>query len=165
MNFYTKEYFDWMKKTANYRPKIQRLVSNLFYYYKPKKVLDVGCGHGFLVKALLDKKIEAMGVDFSEFAGTEIPDNFIRVDAKHLPFDDNLFDVVISSDFFEHLQEKDIDQVYSEMKRVGKNVMALISFKEKEKSHLTVKPREWWENKLPDCRIIKTYNEIKNERI
>ena len=159
-DFYTKEYFDWMKKTANYRPKIYRLISNLLWYFKPRKVLDVGCGHGFLVKELLNLNIEATGIDFSEYAGTEIPNNFIKADAKHLPFNDKIFDVVISSDFFEHLEEKDIDKVYSEMKRVGENVIALISFKKSE-SHLTVKPREWWENKLPGCIIIKTFLETK----
>ncbi len=156
MNVYNKEFFEWTRKGASYRPKIQRLVSNLFWYYpEAKKILDVGCGHGFLVNRLLGMGVEAMGTDFSEYAGEEIPNNFLKTNAKHLPFENNEFDVVISSDFFEHLEEKDIDQVYSEMKRVGKNVMALISFKGKEKSHLTVKPREWWMKKLPGCKIIR----------
>ncbi len=165
-DLYGKNFFDWTRKSSNYRPKIQRLISNLFWYYpETKKVLDVGCGHGFLVKALLKKGIEAFGVDFSQYAGEEIPNNFFISNALILPIADNEFDVVISSDFFEHLREEDIDQVYSEMKRVGKNVMALISFKGKEPSHLTVKPRGWWEKKLPGCIIIKTFNERKNERI
>lgn len=151
---YGKNYFKEQSKLS-YRPQIFKCVKAV-REYRPKSVLDIGCGEGYLVKWLKgDKEMKIIGVDFSEYAGKLIPDNFIKADANNLPFPDNSFDVVISKDFFEHLPEEQIDNVYKEMQRVGKYIIALICFKEQEPYHLTVKPLEWWQNKLPKCKIIE----------
>lgn len=126
---------------------------------RPKSVLDIGCGRGKFVKLLREKGIEAWGTDFSDFAGTLIPDWFIKHDATQpFPFKDKQFDLVMSSGFFEHLEEKDIDKVYNEMKRVGNKIVALIGYKSKKvgdfESHLTIRDRAWWQNKLPEVDII-----------
>ena len=153
-DIYNKEYFDSMKrrKSATYRPTYYRITKRVLDR-KAKTVLDVGCGCGYLVLKMREKRIEAIGVDFSDYAGEFIPEHFVKADANNLPFPDNSFDVVVSKDFFEHLPEEEIDKVYSEMKRVGGHIIATICFKP-EKYHLTIKPKEWWEKKLPDCEII-----------
>lgn len=153
MMLYNKEYFEKKRKPLSYRPNIFRCFKAV-KKRNPSKVLDVGCGHGYLVRKLLNSGIEAMGVDISLFAGELIKDNFIVVNAKELPFKDKEFDVVVSKDFFEHLTEDEIDIVYQEMKRVGKYIIANICFKEEKPYHLTVKPKEWWQTKLPDVEII-----------
>lgn len=158
--FYDKKYYQNRKKTSQYGHKINKLVKAVIKY-KPQTVLDVGCGHGFLVKKLTELGIYAKGLDFSKYAGSEIPYRFVQSSATNIPFENNTFDVVVSSDFFEHLPEEDIDQVYSEMKRVGGQIIALIAFKpdkvrknEEIDTHLTVKPREWWEKKVPEIEIL-----------
>jgi len=131
------------------------LVARTAMEYKPKRVLDVGCGDGWLVKILRGNGVEAFGIDIDENAGKEIPEYFTKAEAKKLPFPDNSFDVVVSNDFFEHIPEEDIDRVYSEMRRVGKNIVARICVKEKEwEGHVTIKPPKWWIEKLPECRFI-----------
>lgn len=127
-----------------------------------KSVLDVGCGHGFLIDVLNKKGVFAVGMDFSKWAGTKIPNSFIRHDATiRFPFPDKCFDLVYSADFFEHLEEKDIDFVASEMERVGKTVWATICFKKdavkdgEVDTHLTVRPRAWWEQKIPNIKILE----------
>ncbi|HEC66458.1 MAG TPA: class I SAM-dependent methyltransferase [bacterium] len=127
--------------------------------YTFESVLDVGCGEGHLVEILNTRRIRAKGVDFSPYAGKRIPYDFTLADAKSLPFKDNEFDVVISSDFFEHIYEEGIDEIYKEMQRVSKKyVMAMISFKKHTKreidTHVTVRPVEWWEKKLPRVIIL-----------
>lgn len=153
---YSQRYFDRIKRWASSLRRMRVLRARI-KSFNPKKVLDVGCGHGFLVKVLNNYGIETIGVDFSEFAGSDMPkDKFVLADAtKGLPFSDKEFDVVVSTDFFEHLKDEDIDFTYKEMQRVGKNVVAVISFvKEKvSNSHLSIHPKEWWENKLPGCQI------------
>lgn len=160
IEWYDKTYFENMWRKEAYRPKNKRYI-NAIRKYSPKTVLDVGCGNGFLVKKLRERGFSAYGVDFSEFAGKEIPDWFIESEAKKLPFRDKSFDVVISTDFFEHLPEEEIDQVYGEMKRVGHHLIASIGFKPDDQrrdfpidTHLTVKPKEWWQAKLPEVEII-----------
>ena len=110
-----------------------------------------------MVQRLRKGGIDAVGIDFSPYAGKLIPEHFRCADAKNIPYPDNSFDVVLAMDFFEHIAEEDINQVYLEMKRVGGKIIANISFK-KEKglidTHLTVKPREWWEKKVPEVEII-----------
>ena len=83
-------------------------------------------------------------------------DFFIEANANKLPFKDKEFDIVFSSDFFEHLPEEEIDIVYNEMKRVGKRVVAEIAYdiggvlKDNQRQfHITNKTREWWLEKLP----------------
>jgi hypothetical protein len=68
-------------------------------------------------------------------------------------------DVVVSTDFFEHLPEDKIEFVYSEMQRLGEHVVARVCTKrEKHTSgidtHATVKPKQWWIDKLPGCHFI-----------
>jgi len=129
-----------------------RIVARACLAHNPKKVLEVGCGEGKLIRLLRDEGVEAWGVDIENNMKYDV--HFIAgVDAKDLPFKDKLFDVVVSNDFFEHIAEQDIDKVYNEMSRVGKHVIARISLKEKD-NHLTVKPISWWKEKLPGCEFI-----------
>lgn len=128
------------------------------------RVLDVGCGLAALVRELRKLEIDTVGVDFASdlkkyFWGEN--EKFLMIaDAKKLPFPDKSFDVVFSSDFFEHINEEDIETVNNEMVRVGKIVLARIAFKTKELTvrqsyyHVTNKEKSWWENKLHDIKLI-----------
>lgn len=144
----TAEPWHYIKKTMNHdgpRPRI----------------LDVGCGSGHLVAWLRKKGFPAVGMDFSPHAGRLIKDYFVLHDATiKFPFDDNSFDMVIATDFFEHLQEKDIDFVADEMRRVAPIRMVRIGHKPERllvngiQTHLTIKPRLWWQEKLPDFILM-----------
>jgi len=152
---YDKEYFRRLEKYESHQKGLLRWYKRI-KPYNPKNILDVGCGNGYLVNYLNNLGFNAIGLDNSEYAGT-ISNQYIHHDAtKGLPFEDKEFDLVISSDFFEHLPEDKIDSVRNEMLRVGKNVIALINFKKEkiDNTHLTVKPREWWRNKLIGVVII-----------
>jgi SAM-dependent methyltransferase len=150
---YNKEYFEKIKKYETYNRGLYRWYLRVKKY---KSVLDVGCGNGYLVEYLRERGIKALGLDFSEYAGTATG-YFIQHDATNgLPFNDETFDVVISSDFFEHLPEDKIDFVRDEMLRVGRNVISLINYKKEkiDNTHLTIKPKEWWVDKLKGVVII-----------
>jgi ubiquinone/menaquinone biosynthesis C-methylase UbiE len=64
------------------------------------RVLDVGCGKGFLVKALLAQGIEAFGLDISLYALVHCaPETVGRLHlgtAEKMPFPDGAFDCVLS---------------------------------------------------------------------
>jgi len=154
---YSQEYYDRTRKAAASHQRMRRL-RDLVKSYKPKKVLDVGCGHGFLVTILNNYGIETIGVDSSKFSGSDMPkDKFVLADVTEgLPFKDKEFDVVISTDFFEHLKDEEIDRVYSEMQRVGTHIIAIICYKVEKVSwsHYSVHPKEWWQDRLPGCFIL-----------
>ena len=77
------------------------------------KILDVGCGAGFLVRRLAAQGHGVHGLDYSlgsltvskNAGGTSQPVKYIRGDALRLPFANGVFDVVTSMDFLEHVED------------------------------------------------------------
>ena len=170
--WYSKEYFDEFKWGATYRPRTFN-IRNAVKTYNPKTILDVGCGTGIIVKKLRDDGFDAVGIDFSPDAGKDIPGYFKVADIMDIPYPDNSFDMVLCMGVLEHIREEDIDQAYSEMKRVGGKIIASIGLrpsnyfimKNGEKSpeyHITIKPMEWWEKKVPEIEIINNKKYAKS---
>jgi len=72
-----------------------------------KKVLDVGCGEGFLSKLLTEMGNEIIGIDISEIAVKLAKEKGIKafvcdIENESLPFND-VFDVIVLSEVLEHL--------------------------------------------------------------
>lgn len=165
-HLYDRQYF---KESKYFQLDVGRtnLFTAIIEPYKPKKILDVGCGLGKFVKDLNLKGYQAYGIDFAPTLEKNYwgGDKHLKVaDARKIPFVDNKFDIVFSSDFFEHLDEEDVDLVVSEMKRVCKpngTIIAEVGIAgsrhldgKQAKYHLTHKPRSWWEKKLDGIRLM-----------
>lgn len=96
---------------------------------KRLKILDVGCGTGFVLKKL-SKYGVAFGVDISDIAlgycrkrGLH---NIKKAAVSNIPFRDNEFDLVISLDVLYHKQVGDDILALKEMRRVLKKGGKLI---------------------------------------
>lgn len=91
-----------------------------------KKVLEIGCAKGFLVKDLRDAGVDAYGLDVSQYA----IDNCEPEVAPYLTVGDartalsgyarNEFDVLISLRFLECIPEADLPALITEMNRISK---------------------------------------------
>lgn len=89
------------------------------------KVLDVGCGAGFLSNALALQQLAVTGVDLSSESlrvaaahdGTKSV-TYKKADAYQLPFADESFHVVTAMDFLEHIERP--EEVIKEISRVLK---------------------------------------------
>lgn len=97
---------------------------------KIDSVLDVGCGEGFTLKKLKEEGIGEtyQGIDYSEKAieigKKENPDLKLQSgDVYDLKFKDNSFDLVISTEVFEHLDNP--EKALKEIKRVSKKYILL----------------------------------------
>ena len=109
------------------------------------KILDVGCGKGFLLHDLKSQnpKIEVTGIDVSAYAIENametVKGNCHIGCASELPFDDNSFDLVISINTLHNLGISKLWTGLSELGRVAKSkqFVCVESFRnEKEKVNL-----------------------------
>ena len=110
-----------MKKplVTNYvaRKRLSLILEGIKHLDKKKtKILDVGCGNGYFVRALREQGFSVIGIDkFGKKDGQWIENDpdFI-MDAKKMKFKSNAFDVVIALEVIEHCD------CASEIKRVMK---------------------------------------------
>jgi len=108
----------------------QKVAEKMNDFYKlPKnaKILDIGCGKGYLLYDFLKilPNAEVFGLDISKYAlensKSEIKSKLIQGSATNLPFDDNYFDLVISINTLHCLEAPDLYLALQEMERVSKS--------------------------------------------
>jgi protein-L-isoaspartate(D-aspartate) O-methyltransferase len=90
------------------------------------RILDVGCGKGFLLYdfTLVVPGVEVVGIDVSQYAinnsKEEVRDRLRVGNATALPWPDKSFDLVISIQTLHNLHCYDLDPALRELERVGK---------------------------------------------
>jgi 2-polyprenyl-3-methyl-5-hydroxy-6-metoxy-1,4-benzoquinol methylase len=103
-------------------PKAQHdLIAELIHsHFKQGKVLDVGCGAGYLIGKLKRMGFEVSGCDLSEQVKGIIEDEFeFRVGSfGSLPFKTGMFDVVVAVDVIEHVSLDEFNKGLQECYRV-----------------------------------------------
>lgn len=89
------------------------------------RTLDFGCGDGATVAALLDLGIDAHGCDFKFKTGPAVAAlsatsriKLIRRDPYRLPYENGSFDLIVSNQVFEHVQN--YPETLAELRRVLK---------------------------------------------
>lgn len=106
--------------------KVARAMVNHYGIKPGDKILDVGCGKGFLLYDFTKvvPNIEIYGLDISEYAiensKQEIKHRLQTGNAINLPFEDNYFDFVYSITTLHNLHCYDLDKALREIERVGK---------------------------------------------
>jgi len=151
----------------------QKTAKHIVNKFSPSSVLDVGCAKGFLVKALVELGVDAYGVDPSEYAFNEVPADIkgrtVIGAAQQLHDEDNSFDLVTCFDVLEHIPEKDVPQVLSEMLRVSKQWLIIrVATKELpndvDANHATIREKDWWIEKIKEAGGIvePTENYVNN---
>lgn len=104
-------------------PHFLRLLNRIKKLRNENKILDIGCGQGFLLKEAEKMGLECYGIDISRIALQKakemVPDaKVIRGDAENLPYPDNYFDFVVNLGSLEHFLN--IDRALREMARICK---------------------------------------------
>ncbi len=145
----------------------EKVAKALVHHYSlpnDPKILDVGCGKGFLLFDFLKVRPDAQvyGIDVSEYAlnhsKEEVRDRLQIGNAVDLPWPNGYFDLVISINTFHNLYNYELANALKEFERVGKEYKYLCveSYRnESEKANLlywqvtceafcTPKEWEWW---------------------
>lgn len=109
------------------------------------KVLDVGCGKGFLMYELKNilKKINIIGIDLSKYAirnaKKEIKKNIFYYDINNkLNYINDYFDLVISINTLHNLKIPKIEQALKEIDRVSKNSFICVESYRNEKEQFNL---------------------------
>lgn len=132
------------------------------YGLKPgARILDVGCGKGFLLYEFtrVVEGADVHGIDISayaiEHAKEEVRPKLIEGSATDLPFDSESFDFVFSINTLHNLFNHDLHRAAAEIERVGKSAkhISIESYRnEREKMNLLywqltcrafLTPQEW----------------------
>lgn len=143
--------------------KVARAMVEYYGLKSGDKILDIGCGKGFLLYDFTKvvPGLELHGIDISQYAidnaKDEVKDRLQVGNATALPFGDNSFDFVYSITTLHNLHCYDLDKALREMERVGKKkYLCVESYRtEEEKANLlywqvtceafnTPEEWEWW---------------------
>lgn len=125
-------------------------------------LLDLGCGGGW---KLFTNNRSVTGVDLSHCslkAAASIYDRVVQADWTMLPFPDNSFDLVVSSDVLGHVPYQDKDKVYAEIYRVLKPGGLTLHYIEADSTD----PLMTWCKKFPDLykkHVIDTEGHVGME--
>ena len=149
---FDKDYWDGDRKVGyggfKYDGRWKSVAEKLAKHYNLKpgqKVLDIGCGKGFLLYDLTQvvPGLEVYGIDISKYAiensKEEIKNNLQVADANNLPFEDSSFDLIISITTLHNLHCFNLEKALKEVMRVGKDKQYIVveSYRnEEEKANL-----------------------------
>lgn len=130
---YSHDYWDGDRKFGyggyKYDGRWQKVAKAMAGHYGLKagdRVLDVGCGKGFLLYDFIQvvHGIEIRGIDISRYAiqnaKEEVRQFLDEGSAAQLPYDDKSFDLVISINAIHNLYCYDMVSALKEIERVGK---------------------------------------------
>ena len=117
----------WPNQFVDYFPKHSVLKSIIDNIGANCKILDVGCGFGFLVSQFKKQGFRVFGCDISETAikrGNEMYGDDLNISygdiTNKLPFKNNFFDVVYCFGVFQYILSK-VDYALTELRRKVKN--------------------------------------------
>jgi SAM-dependent methyltransferase len=121
----------------------ERIVSEI----RPRRVLDVGCGFGFLVEALRERGVEASGIDVSEYAISNVHESvkpYCRV-ASIADGLDEQYDLIVTVEVFEHIPAPESENAIAALcAHAGDVLFSSTPFDHKELTHVNVQPPEQW---------------------
>jgi len=128
------DYWDGDRKTGyggyHYDGRWRKVADAMAHHYglrEGQKVLDIGCGKGFLLYELTQvvPGLEVVGIDISDYALThakeEVKPNLRKMSADQLEFPDNAFDLVYSITTLHNLPCYELFKALSEMQRLGRH--------------------------------------------
>lgn len=151
-----------LHRTRVYGASSARFAPYLFPHIQdlaPHSVVDFGCG-----QSVLPDLVKASGVPDVTRYDPAVPAYAKRPGGP--------FDLLISVDVLEHIPEADLDGVLADMASLAPHAMLIIDIKPAknmlpngDNAHATIKPPEWWAQKLrPHYPYLETFYAYPSRR-
>lgn len=131
-------------------------------------LLDYGCGYGRFAQDAVNAGIKALATDIASVeTENTVNDNriaFFSTDGVNITLPSQCVDWVTSFDCLEHVPEENLDKVLNEFNRVSKKGFILSiayhgDFLGTIPLHMTVKPKDWWIEKLSSYGKVYEWGE------
>jgi len=156
----TSDYDNWYYNRPQFKAyltdkKIWTNQVDMIAYFEPDLVFEFGSGLGYALKEAETRGIKMIGCETSEYAikNSICKTSMIQIGEipeQCLPFLDNSFDLVFSSEVMEHVKEEHTNSVMSELYRIcGKHILLTINtFDANQPGHINMHARDWWIDKF-----------------
>mmetsp|Transcript_47598 Transcript_47598/g.90846 ORF Transcript_47598/g.90846 Transcript_47598/m.90846 type:complete len:427 (-) Transcript_47598:263-1543(-) len=141
------------------------------FYPTARTILDAGAGQCKVVRNLTASGLEAYGTEMSRASLDLHCSDLVRIGRvkqatlDSIPFNNNQFDLVFSSEVLEHVPEHMVDAAVKELARVSRGKLFLtISLRRSKMDppspevatvHVTVKTRAWWDSKFAQQGCVR----------
>jgi SAM-dependent methyltransferase len=160
------------REAAKTSPIFKEIARAMVEIFRPRRVLEIGCATGIMVKHLNDAGCEAHGIDVSEWAIAHREHPNVRLaSAGELPYPDGMFDLVFSCHAIEHLPDSVVHQGLREITRVcsgfqfhmlpmvgtppftGPVDQVIVNLK-KDPTHHQLHPLGWWRERFQENGMV-----------
>jgi predicted SAM-dependent methyltransferase len=162
-----KDYFNGGKKFGGYMREgywdypVHEITAKHILARNPSSVLEVGCARGYILKRIQDAGIRGIGIEISKHCYmTRVCDYIYQMDICDPTVIEEgwpgpkMLDLCYSVAVMEHIPEEHLKNVISEMSKHTKRGLHGIDFGEKDdgadKTHCTLRPKEWWVAKFKE---------------
>lgn len=127
----------------------------------PRTVLDAGCAKGFLVAALRERGVDAVGFDLSEFAISDAPASarpHVRVGSLTEPIE-GTYDLVTCIEVIEHLDPADGHTAVANLAAASDRLLLSTTPSERdEPTHVNIQPPERWSQMLAAHGMFRDFH-------
>lgn len=161
-DFYDRSYFDGGKGYHTYQDAehFGAKADEIIRLFNPTSVLDIGCAKGYLVRALRQRGVPAFGIDISEYAIDQAPEdvqdflfNHDITSGKEVQFP--RCELIVSLDTFEHIPKEKLENVKKFMEKFGEKYFVRVGTTQTpnwqhDPSHINMHRIEWWTQWWPE---------------
>jgi len=165
---YTRDYF--RQNTIRYCETAKKVVNILIKYFKPKSVIDIGCGNGLYLKEFENNGIkDLVGIDGSSNAKKEsiVNKKLIKIHDLRKPFyPEKKYDLCLCIEVAEHIEKKYSFTLVETLTRCSNLIIFTAAFPgQGGRGHVNEQKPEFWINLFDKLNFKYNKNLTKKIKI